>query len=63
MTPPTSSVYSQQSIQIETIYPNSSRQFNYSYKIYHDIYEFIINSIVLKSDFLDYIEKLIKDYC
>lgn len=50
MSPPTSSVYSQDSIQIETVYPTSLRRFNYSYRVYHDIYEFIINNIVLKSD-------------
>lgn len=52
MAPPISSVYSKESIQIETVYPTSSRQFNHSYRVYHDIYEFIINSIVSKSDIL-----------
>ena len=50
MAPPISSVYSQESIHMETVYPTSLRQFNQSYNVYHDIYEFIINSIVLKSD-------------
>lgn len=50
MIPPTDSIYSTQSIQIETVYPTYSRQFTYLYRVYHDIYEFIIKNIVLKSD-------------
>ena len=52
MNPSSSSVYSKESIQIETSYPASSRQFNYAYRIYHEIYEFIMRDIVLKSDLL-----------
>ena len=48
MIPPFSSLYSKKSIQFD--YPNTISQLSSPYYIYHEIYEFILNSIVPDSD-------------
>lgn len=52
MSPPSSTIYSKESIQIETIYPTTSTQVNSSYYSYHKIYEFILYNIVQNSKIL-----------